>query len=79
MRQAEELARKLSQIEPEAATAPDEEYPESYMRLVEQMEHIFSENISIKRSKRGGGRIVIDFSDDNEIERFIDRFRTVKQ
>jgi len=43
------------------------------------MERIFSENISIKRSKKGGGRIVIDFSDDNEIERFIDRFKTVKQ
>ena len=79
VRQAEELARKLSQAEPEAATAPDEEYPESYMRLVEQMERIFSENISIKRSKKGGGRIVIDFSDDNEIERFIDRFKTAKQ
>lgn len=79
VRQAEELARKLSQAEPETATAPDEEYPESYMRLVEQMERIFSENISIKRSKKGGGRIVIDFSDDNEIERFIDRFKTVKQ
>lgn len=79
VRQAEELARKLSQAEPEAATAPDEEYPESYMRLVEQMERIFSENISINRSKKGGGRIVIDFSDDNEIERFIDRFKTAKQ
>lgn len=78
VRQAEELARKLSAETPSAAAAADDEYPESYLRLVEQMERVFSENISIKRSKKGGGRIVIDFADDSEIEKFIDRFNTVK-
>lgn len=78
VRQAEELARKLSAESPSAAAAADDEYPESYLRLVEQMERVFSENISIKRSKKGGGRIVIDFADDSEIEKFIDRFNTVK-
>ena len=33
----------------------------------------FSENISIKRGKNGGGKIVIDFSSDEEIESFIQR------
>ncbi len=78
VRQAEELARKLSAETPSAAAAVDDEYPESYLRLIEQMERVFSENISIKRSKKGGGRIVIDFADDSEIEKFIDRFNTVK-
>ncbi|MBP3455777.1 MAG: ParB/RepB/Spo0J family partition protein [Alistipes sp.] len=78
VRQAEELARKLSAETPSAAAAADDEYPESYLRLIEQMERVFSENISIKRSKKGGGRIVIDFADDSEIEKFIDRFNTVK-
>lgn len=78
VRQAEELARKLSAETPSAAAAADDEYPESYLRLVEQMERVFSENISIKRSKKGGGRIVIDFADDSEIERFIDRFNNVQ-
>ncbi len=78
VRQAEELARKLSVETPSAAAAADDEYPESYLRLIEQMERVFSENISIKRSKKGGGRIVIDFADDSEIEKFIDRFNTVK-
>lgn len=74
VRQAEELARKLAE-QPESATITDEEYPESYTRLVEQLEQYFSQNISIKRSKNGGGKIVIDFSDDSEIEVFIERFK----
>lgn len=77
VRQTEELARKLSE-QALSTPAAEEEYPESYLRLVEQMERVFSENISIKRSKRGGGRIVIDFADDSEIENFIDRFNTIK-
>ena len=52
----------------------EEEYPESYSRLVEQLEPYFSQNISIKRAKNGGGRIVIEFSDDTDIDKFIDRF-----
>ena len=74
VRQMEELARKLSE---QSTTEPalEEEYPESYSRLVEQLEPYFSENISIKRSKSGGGKIVIDFSNDEEIEQFIERLR----
>ena len=73
VRQAEELARK-------AATQPmveagEEEYPESYSRLVEQLEPYFSNNISIKRSKNGGGKIVIDFASDADIDIFIERLR----
>ena len=63
VRQAEELVRSLT-----------EEYPESYSRLVEQLEKFFSQDISIKRSKNGGGRIVIGFGDDKDIEQFIERF-----
>ena len=78
VRQAEELARKMAEQKETSPAAGEDEYPESYLRLVEQMERVFSENISIKRSKKGGGRIVIDFADDSEIEKFIDRFNTVK-
>ena len=74
VRQAEELARKISDQQ-ENTEPTEEEYPESYSRLVEQLEPYFSENISIKRSKSGGGKIVIDFSNDEEIEQFIERLR----
>ena len=75
VRQAEELVRSLTE-QPAAAAqnVEDEDYPESYSRLVEQLEKFFSQEISIKRSKNGGGRIVIEFGDDKDIERFIERF-----
>ena len=75
VRQMEELARKLAEQADKASTPVEEEYPESYSRLVEQLESFFSQNISIKRGKNGGGKIVIDFSGDAEIESFIERLR----
>ena len=75
VRQMEELARKLAEQADKDATPAEEEYPESYSRLVEQLESFFSQNISIKRGKNGGGKIVIDFSGDAEIESFIERLR----
>ena len=74
VRQAEELARKIAQG-PVATAATDEEYPDSYLRLVELLEPYFSQSISIKRSKSGGGKIVIDFSDDEQIENIISRLQ----
>ncbi len=74
VRQTEELARKLAEHK-ECAEQIEEEYPESYSRLVEQLEPYFSDNISIKRGKSGGGKIVIDFVNDEEIEQFIERLR----
>ena len=75
VRQIEELVRSLTKT-PAAAAQPteDEEYPDSYLRLVEQLEKFFSQEISIKRTKSGGGKIVIGFDDDKDIERFIERF-----
>ena len=73
VRQAEELVRSLAEAPAKEATAA-EEYPESYSRLVELLEPCFSQEIAIKRSKNGGGRIVIGFNDDKDIERFIERF-----
>jgi ParB family chromosome partitioning protein len=39
------------------------------------LEPYFSSNISFKRSKNGGGKIVIDFSSDEEIDSIIERLR----
>ncbi len=74
VRQAEELARRMMEEPTDNTPSTDEEYPESYSRLVETLEELFSQQIGIKRLKNGGGRITIDFADDAEIERFIERF-----
>ena len=73
VRQMEELARKVADKSESAKSVADEEYPESYSRLVEQLEPYFSQNISIKRGKNGGGKIIIDFASDKDIEKFISR------
>ncbi len=86
VRQSEELVRAMVQGEvdmeqPEETPLSekvDEDYPESYARLAERLEGLFSENISIKRGKKGGGRIVIEFGDDAEIESFIGRLSDLK-
>ena len=67
--------RSLAEAPAKGATAAeDEEYPESYSRLVELLEPCFSQEIAIKRSKNGGGKIVIDFAGDADIEKFLTRF-----
>lgn len=76
VRQTEELVRTMGEAT-EKRTQPteEEEYPESYLRLVEQLERLFSSEIAIKRSKGGGGRITIGFTNDSEIDQFIERLR----
>ena len=73
VRQLEELARAAAEKR-SAAPADEEGYPASYARLVEQLEKLFTEQISIRRSKNGGGKIVIGFEDDAQIERILERF-----
>lgn len=81
VRQLEELVRSMQQQEQTNKPAPaaEEEYPDSYLRLVEQLEGYFSQNISIKRSKNGGGKITIDFQNDDEINTFISRFESRRE
>ena len=74
VRQVEEMARVMCEAPKAKAVEEEQEYPESYTRLVEQFEKLFSQNISIKRSKTGGGRITIDFASDADIEQFVTRF-----
>lgn len=75
VRQIEALVRKLAEGKSRQTVVEEEEYPESYSRLVEQLEPYFSQNISIKRGKSGGGKIVIDFASDADIDMFIERLR----
>ncbi len=75
VRQAEELAKKSTTATP---AREEEEFPESYGRLVEQLERLFSQNIAIKKDRKGGGKIVISFDNDGDIEAFVKRFEEVR-
>ena len=74
VRQVEDLVRRLNeqpQGKPQVEECP---IPESFDRLRHAFERVFVQKLAIKPSKKGGGRIVIDFKDDHEIEDFINRF-----
>ena len=78
VRQAEELARKMAEAPAKAKEGDDEEYPESYSRLVMELERIISDNISIKRTKSGSSRITIECSNDAEVEQLITKLGKIK-
>lgn len=72
VRQAEAYAVKL--LNPKTKGDSDtDEYPESFSRLVELLEGVFGDNIGIRGGKGGKGKIVIDFSGEDDIKRFIVR------
>lgn len=78
VRQAEELARKMADTTTKCKEVEDEEYPESYSRLVLELERIISDNISIKRTKNGSSRITIECSSDAEVEQLIAKLSKIK-
>ena len=78
VRQAEEQVQKIRQEKPVRDDA-DEEFPESYVRLVDYLEKFFTQEISIKKNNKGGGKIVIGFESDADIEAFIGKFNEFKK
>lgn len=76
VRQIEQMVRKLN--DNTTPNIEDEEYPESYTTLIDELERLLSDNISIKRTKSGSCRITIECASDNDIERLIERLKSVK-
>ena len=76
VRQAEALARKMS--EPHTVDIEiEEEYPESFSKLVDELERLFSDNISIKRTKGGASRITIECANDAEVEMLVEKLHKI--
>ena len=78
VRQVEEAVKELNSAKPRKAEA-DEEFPESYSRLVEHLERLFTQEISIKKNNKGGGTIVIGFGSDDDIETFIGKLNGIEK
>lgn len=72
VRATEALVKKLSEAKP-ATTEQEEEFPEIYTRVVEKLSPLMGENIKIKRSGDGSGKIIIGFSSDKEIASLVER------
>ena len=76
VRQVEAYVRKMSEAVPASAEV-EEEYPESFSKLVEELERLFSDNISIKRTKSGASRITIECANDTEVDALIEKLHKI--
>lgn len=81
VRQTEALVKSITEDGALSKSKPsnliEEEFPESYTRLVEHLEHFFNQEISIKKTAKGDGKIVIGFKSDKEIENILSKFETI--
>lgn len=79
VRQAEDVAKKLSEGRSSGELLLDDELPDNYTRLVEHCSRIFGDDIKIKKGRNGGGRITIGFSSDEDISAFLGKLEEIRQ
>lgn len=84
VRKVEESVRKLSQpeVEPEIkaddANGQQQSLPQEYEELRLHLSEFFNTGIEFKRNNKGIGKIVIPFKSDDELERIIAIFDSLK-
>ncbi|MEG1634876.1 MAG: ParB/RepB/Spo0J family partition protein [Rikenellaceae bacterium] len=78
VRQTEEMVKSMMEEKREKQKITDDEYPESYTRLVEYLEKFFSQEISIKKSAKGDGKIVIGFKNDDDVKEILSKFEKLQ-
>ncbi|MBQ2796415.1 MAG: ParB/RepB/Spo0J family partition protein [Tidjanibacter sp.] len=69
VRATEQLARRLAEgkTATTAEVAAEDEFPEVYTRIVEHLSRLLGEDIKIKRSADGSGKIIIGFAGDQQV------------
>ncbi len=84
VRKTEELVRKLGNKKTESETnetgpeIQEHPLPQTYEELRLHLSEFFSTNIDFKRNNKGAGKIVIPFKSDDELERIIAIFDSLK-
>ncbi len=74
VRQVEEIIKKSTQLPAEKpAPVAEQELPDDYFRLIELLGVYFNNNINVKRTEKGDGKITIHFNNDEEVARFINQ------
>ena len=76
VRQVEEAVRNMANPKnlKIADEQPIEEFPEKYYKLTDALRKCFNSNVNIKPEKRGGGRIIITFDSEAEIDKLLEKF-----
>lgn len=80
VRKVEELVRKLTEKK-EVSEIPDSQggsLPHTYEELKKHLSEFFNTNVDFKRNNKGSGKIVIPFVSDDDLERIIAIFDSLK-
>ncbi len=75
VRQVEEAARKLKTGTPKKTSASSD-LPAAYQKAAEELESRFPSGISLSRSKRGKGKISINFKNDEEFQKIVESLKS---
>ncbi len=80
VRKVEELARRINNLKskPEEQAGKTYGQPKEYEDLKVHLSEFFRTNIDFKRNNKGAGKIVISFNSDEELERIIAIFDSLK-
>lgn len=78
VRATEQLVKRLlEEKQTSTTTAASEEFPEVYTRMVEQLSKLAGEDIKVKRSADGSGKIIIGFASDEHIAALAERLEAL--
>ena len=71
--------KKLTDKQTAEASAAEvaDEFPEVYTKVVEQLSRLLCEDIKIKRSADGSGKIIVGFASDQEVAALADRLEQI--
>jgi ParB family chromosome partitioning protein len=72
VRQLEELVRRYATKTSSKSNKGAKSLPQAYMDVQERMRKALSAKIQLKRNSKGKGQIVIDFSNDDDLNRLLD-------
>lgn len=80
VRKVEELVRKLTEKkdEQEVSDAEKRPLPQTYEELKNHLSEFFKASVEFKRNNKGSGKIVIPFVSDDDLERIIAIFDSLK-
>lgn len=71
VRQVEEAVRKMKEDQPKSSAKPASALPEKYRGMRDELSQQLEADVAMTRSKRGKGKIVINFKNDEELERIL--------
>lgn len=79
VRATEQLVKKLTDKQAAEANTTEvaDEFPEVYTKVVEQLSRLLCEDIKIKRSADGSGKIIVGFASDQEVATLADRLEQI--